>query len=186
MDLLSTAQRPAIKLQFVRCQDRWKHRWILATENTEVLIMTSLEGTPDQELPPSAPLQEASRHCLEQGDAILCVGMAGKSHWSASFSVEGQGQDAVIKSDLACLQKTFGPDSRLGSTYTLDHSCQVQSIDKNRIEILLENQNMIAFESLVGLETIFKLNDRTLSIVPGQESLNPVVATRWGFEVAST
>jgi hypothetical protein len=186
IEIQTSIQRPAIKLQFDRSKDRWEHRLILATEHSDLAIMSSVEGTPDQVLPPSAPLQDVSHHRLEQGEAVFCVGMAGKNHWSASFSVEQNGPAGLIKSDLACLQKAITPDASLGSTYALDLLCQIQSCTEKRVELLLD-QNVIIIEALLGnaFETIVELKDRMLRIRPSQISASPVVATRWGFVVAS-
>lgn len=186
IEIQTSNRLPAIKLQFDRREDRWEHCLILATEDSDLAIMSSLEGTPDQILPPSAPLQDVSRHSLEpKGDAVLCVGMAGKNHWSASFSIEPDVPAGLIKSDLACLQKTIVPNASLGSTYAVDSRCEIQSCSETRVELLL-HQKVIVIEALSGneFETIVELNDRVLSIRPGQISNSPVVATRWGFVVA--
>lgn len=183
IEIQTTGGTPVMKLQFDQGEDRWSHRLFLATEESDVGIMASDEGTPDQYWPSSAPLQDVSRHCLDQGDAILCVGMAGNSHWSASYSVECRGQTGAIKADLACLKKSNTADANIGSTYALDSNCQVQSLTDRRVEILLDNQYVLEIEALSGdeLETVFELNDRTLTVKPSRISTSPVVATRWGF-----
>lgn len=184
IEIQSSSQLPAIKLQFARGLDRWEHRLILLSEDSEIAIMTSIEGTPDQRLPASAPLQEASRHCLESGEAILCVGMAGKNHWSASFSVEQDGPVGLIKSDLACLQKSIAPVEKLGSTYALSLHCQVQSCSEKCIELKL-NQNAIFISALSTneVETKIELKDRHVWIRPSQISIEPSIPTRWGFMI---
>jgi hypothetical protein len=155
---------------------------MIATDESEAAIMSSIEGTPDQIWPTSAPLQDISRHSLQHGDAILCVGMAGKSHWSASFSVESNQQSSTVKADLACLQKVLSPGAKLGSTYALGEHCQVQSFTDHRVEIRMD-ENVFQVDALSGgdFSTVFELNERTLTIRPGEISTSPVIATRWGF-----
>ncbi len=187
IEIQTTRQRSTIKLRFDRGEDRWRHCLVLASGDSEFGIMSSVEGTPEQNFPPSAPLQDASRHRLEQGEAVLCVGMAGQSHWSAAFSVEHEGPAESIKSDLACLQKTTTPGAHLGSTYQLNLPCRVQSFNERCLEIRLENQNTFVVEALSGndFQTVFELNDRTFRVMPSQVSTSPVIATRWGFMVTN-
>ena len=188
IEIQTSHSQPAIKLQFDHREDRWAHRLIYANQDCEVEVMSSVEGSPDQVWPSSAPLQEVSRHSLEQGDALLCVGMAGKSHWSASYSVERNGQASVIKSDLACLQKASASDAMLGSTYELDLNCEARSVSENCFEILLDDQQVILIEALSGddFQTTIELIDRNLVIRPSQISASLVVATRWGFVAKAT
>ena len=175
-----------IKLEFARGPDRWAHRWLVATDNSELEIMSSEEGTPIQNWPSSPPLQEVSRHCLDGTVAILGVGMAGKSHWSASYSLDGVEFESAIKSDLACLQKSTASDASLGSKYSLGQNCQVQALSDRRVELLLEQIPIgISAISGTGFETGIRLADRTISITPERFSDRPNLATRWGFEIAT-
>ena len=185
IEIQTTARRQSIRLRFDWQEDRWAHHLIVPSELLETEIMSSVEGTPDQTWPPSAPLQDVSRHALEQGEAILCVGMAGKSHWSASFSAQAHGQTCQIKADLACLQKAIAPNAQLGSTYLLDQNLSVTSTSRDRVELLLDNQDVVEIEALSGegFDSSFELDDRTLTIKPIETSANPKVATRWGFTI---
>ena len=189
----SSADRSSIKLIFDQSVDRWTHYWLSATESREHAFLKSREGKPDQNWPASPPLQNVSRHALEQGAAVLCVGMAGNSHWSASYSIESPHQSGLpkrIKSDLACLQKdkshggTLG-SAFLGSTYEIDSGCRILSFAVDRIEILPTTQQVVVVEAISGddFETVFELTEQVLHIRPDLISKSPVVATRWGFRV---
>ena len=181
----------AVKLVFEQRNDRWAQQWFLITDQGRNVFLTSAEGTPDQNWPPSPPLQEVSRHELATGDAVLCVGMAGKSHWSASYSVESSTQPSQpiqINADLACLQK--GASSvpvemlAIGSTFELDAACTVVASTEGRIEVSLNaDQIVLTAFSGEGCETVFGLTDHTLRVRPRHVSNSPVVATRWGFVV---
>lgn len=189
-----------IKLAFEQHGDRWTHRWSAATETHEFPFLKSHEGLPDQIWPPSPPLQDVSQHALEHGDAVLCVGMAGTSHWSASYSIEKSGNRIWVKSDLACLQKGLASSSgdsssnddrvSLLSTYEIDSACKIDSSTSDRIELVSSMPNLNTQQRVVlkafsgeGIETAFELTDRTLCIKPREISKSPVVPTRWGFHL---
>jgi len=78
-----------LRAVFVRHGDRFAHRievrdkeaqqWITAAE--------SLEGTDDNHWPPSPPFQQLHVERRKEGEVVLLVGMAGRSHWSAAVDV---------------------------------------------------------------------------------------------------
>lgn len=154
--------------------------------------MQSVEGTPDQDWPPSPPLQELNQLELELGNSVLGVGMAGHSHWSASFSIEPTGDGSNhVKSDLACLQKkpvtglVSETDSSLGSTYQFSQDCEIQSFSETRVEVVTPSVQTIVLDAVVDDDgaSVFLVQGRTLAVLPRQISKSPVRATRWGFLV---
>lgn len=91
-----------LRVRFTRERDRYAHA-ILAVEpgGREQLLLESVEGTADDEWPPSPPLQSLSIEELAPGRrAALLVGMAGRSHWSASIEAI-PGRTALVF-DVAC------------------------------------------------------------------------------------
>lgn len=78
------------------------------------ILLESREGLPADEWPPSPPLQTLSIEKLTDGRTVaLLVGMAGRSHWSAS--IEPVANRAGLIFDIACRHSTR-PNS-LGSVY---------------------------------------------------------------------
>lgn len=182
-------QQPSIRLVFEKTDDRWKHSWIARTGPTEQMILTSVEGTPEQNWPPSPPLQDINQHSLDSGDAVLGVGMAGKSHWSASYTVESDTdspQLVSIKSDLACLQNRASHQSMIGSEYEIDSAWEVKSANECRMELTTASGHAVILKAFSSdaCQTIFDFNDSTLIIRPASLSNQPKVATRWGFELS--
>jgi hypothetical protein len=91
-----------LRVRFTRERDRYAHA-ILAIEPSgrEHLLLESVEGTADDEWPSSPPLQSLSIEELAPGRrAALLVGMAGRSHWSASIEAI-PGRTALLF-DIAC------------------------------------------------------------------------------------
>lgn len=90
------------ELSFERRGDRWGYTLsLIASGGRRCVLVASVEGTPEQAWPPSPPLQALDRQTLADGRAVaLLVGMAGRSHWSAS--VELDAARGAIRFDLAC------------------------------------------------------------------------------------
>ncbi|MFK7768423.1 MAG: hypothetical protein AB8B55_14475 [Mariniblastus sp.] len=189
-------QHGKLGLLFAQSADRWSHDWFFHDANDQKLakLLTSVEGTPEDEWPTCPPMQDVSQHELESGGAILGVGMAGKSHWSASYSIEANGDSHIIKSDLACLRKQIasGDDDSLqfGSNYEMSEDWEVDSFDETKITLRPTDSSgsktriVIQAFTAEGRSTTFKMSERILTIEPNLISQSTVLATRWGFEVS--
>ncbi|MEX2025789.1 MAG: hypothetical protein WEH44_00790, partial [Pirellulaceae bacterium] len=110
-----------LRVEFFKNGDRYAHRLAAvlvddAGRETVIPLAESVECDNDDPWPPSPPLQSLSIEELAGGrTAALLVGMAGRSHWSASVEVvPGSGS---TKFQLASRFTTV-PD-RLGSTYRI-------------------------------------------------------------------
>lgn len=104
----------AFALEFFWQQDRFAHRVVRQLETEREICLQSQEGTPQQIWPPSPPFQSISVETQDSRQVALLVGMAGKSHWSASVSPVPAPQ-AGWEFDVACLAKQ--PPQWLGSLY---------------------------------------------------------------------
>lgn len=102
--------------------DRWTHR-LETTASDASSEWTSVDEpmppTMDPRWPSSPVLVELSRlkvpgHGAAGGSAILGVGLAGRSHFSASITPDPGAAD-TIRFEIAC--RLHGPPGRLGSTY---------------------------------------------------------------------
>ena len=169
-----------LRLQFDKSGDRWGHRWQLVDSTGQTTdVLTSLEGNDQDTFPASSALQEINLHELPTGQAVLGVGMAGKGHWSASYSVEMSDEQPVIKCDLACLLKQLNVDGQwLGSTYSVGDDVSVEH-DEPQIRFSLNNQSfaLTANDNFASIE----VDKRRIQIVPKNFSDSKTVATRWVF-----
>jgi hypothetical protein len=107
----------ALRVEFLWLGDRFGHM-ISVVESTGKVqpILESVEGAADDAWPPSPPLQSLRVETLPGGRrAALLVGMAGRSHWSAS--VEAPPGEAAFVFDLAC--RHSARPAHLGSLYRL-------------------------------------------------------------------
>lgn len=106
-----------IRIEFDWRGDRYGHTISLVNAASEIEpLLESIEGSGDDGWPPSPPLQSLSIERLSDGrPAALLVGMAGRSHWSAS--IEPDRAVPMLVFDVAC-RHPAGTTS-LGSRYRL-------------------------------------------------------------------
>lgn len=104
-----------IRLEFRWLDDRYGQVISrIQPKRDDKLLLESVEDLPTGEWPPSPPLQTLSIEKLPDGRTVaLLVGMAGRSHWSAS--IEPAVNRAGLTFDIAC-RHSVRPDS-LGSIY---------------------------------------------------------------------
>jgi len=88
------------QLVFEQHEDRISHRIEVQSAGRWRTLIESVEGTADAWWPPSPPLQSLHVESRSTGSVALLVGMAGRSHWSASVEIAAGGEEALF--DLAC------------------------------------------------------------------------------------
>lgn len=159
-----------------RVADRFRHEVLITTAETRVML-TSLEGTDDQAWPPSPPFQELHTRQSSAGvDAVMLVGRAGRSHWSASIELD-RSQEAVLF-DVAC--RSSGPIHWLGSSY--------QWLG-NALAVSEEGQTVLGSSDfqLDVLEGQAKVSDQgethVLSIVPVWTVSSASQTIRWRYRI---
>lgn len=171
-----------LKLVFEHQADRWVHRLVLTDEETETIVLQSLEGNAEQLWPPSPPLQDASHHSLATGEAVLAVGMAGKSHWSASFSID----DGMILADLACLIKNQPPPNTdaIASQYEIGQNVNA-TCHENGCTRLQIGSCQIDIQSVSDSDwaTGSKIENQKFILCPLELSNMPGQPTRWGYRL---
>jgi len=111
-----------LRVRFFWRDDRYAHEIWLLDGADWVRALESVEGTPVDDWPASPPFQSVV--VVDRRDdgrpVALLVGMAGKSHWSASAEIDPQ--VPCVSFDVACRVRgsRCGP---LGSAYLSDANC---------------------------------------------------------------
>jgi hypothetical protein len=116
-----------LRVEFLWHVDRFRHV-ISAIEPTGVSIplLESLEGSLADNWPPSPPLQSLHLETQPGGRRVaLLVGMAGKSHWSASIGLAASGTGLVF--DLAC--RASGSPGQIGTSYRIASAARLADAD---------------------------------------------------------
>jgi hypothetical protein len=104
-----------LRVRFVVQGDRVAHEISLLGDDRWQVVLSTVEGDPTQDWPPSPPWQ--SLHIERPPDEparALLVGMAGRSHWSASVLLDSS--PPRLRFDIACRVRP-GPAGRLGVVY---------------------------------------------------------------------
>ncbi len=117
-DKLLTIETPgskagALRVEFPRIDDRYHHRVFLVRDGEPQLLLTSVEGTPEEYWPSSPPLQQLSIEDRGDLQVALAVGMAGSSHWSMSV----ESSLTRLTFDYAC--RCREEPEWLGTTYAI-------------------------------------------------------------------
>lgn len=104
-------------VEFTWSGDRWTHRIGPADGGAPGLEWISVQGTADGRADPRWPaspvLVEVTRVATATGPALVGVGLAGRSHFSATFTAEQAA--AAIRVEVAC--RLHEQPAWLGSTY---------------------------------------------------------------------
>lgn len=108
-----------LRVRFYWQGDRYAHEVSRRIDGDWRPLLVSVEGSPQDDWPASPPFQ--SLHIEERDDGrtlALLVGMAGKSHWSASIEIETRQQQPLpcVSFDVACRVGDC-PPGPLGSAY---------------------------------------------------------------------
>ncbi len=108
-----------LRVRFYWHLDRYAHEVSRRIDGNWQPLLTSVEGSPADDWPASPPFQSLHIEQRDDGRTLaLLVGMAGKSHWSASIEIEaGQQQPSpCVSFDVACRVHDC-PPGPLGSAY---------------------------------------------------------------------
>ncbi len=169
-----------MRVRFAMANDRYAHEVWLADGATWVKVLSSLEGSPNEPWPESPALQSLHMEGDRQGQpTALLVGMAGKSHYSLSASLDAAAK--CIRFDVACRAggSQIGP---LGSRYRVWQS--VESHD-DRHAILA---SAMPAEASVELEICQQLGSArmeahgdTIGVVAEKPSESLPHTVRWGY-----
>ena len=103
-----------VTITFTWAGDRWSHAVALADGRAWQSVEGARPVDGDQRWPASPVLVEVSPMETAHGPAILGVGLAGRSHFSASFSGDPD-HAGRIRCEIAC--RLNEPPVWLGSTY---------------------------------------------------------------------
>lgn len=161
-------------------KDRYQHRW---TFDDPAETVASIESDSSVVWPVNPPLQQIHQQSFGDGrEIIFGVGMAGRSHWSASFTLVPDLKCWIV--ELAC-RAPLKAESLL-SSYRLDPSWETVSEDKLQIR---RSHSLISLEANPPLT----LADRRVGAESGKHSdelifrpakiAEGAATTQWAFRL---
>ena len=119
------------RVEFHWTGDRYRHQWCFSAGDEPAAVLSSIESTADAIWPVSPPLQQVHLQSFDDGrEVIFGVGMSGRGHWSASFTMVPELHGWIV--EFAC-RSPLMPE-RLGCLYQLsdgwdqqEHAWQYQT-----------------------------------------------------------
>lgn len=157
--------------------DRYFHRIESLSGNTARLLLESLEGSDNDQWPSSAPLQQLS---IEERpgnrQVALLVGMAGRSHWSAS--VTAARQDRSLLFEMAC--RTNDTLARLLSSYRIRGGIQPGAVRDNQLR-----WPGVAF-STSSAKIQFEPSEKAFEVRARKPDIEGITTVQWSYEVRLT
>lgn len=169
-----------LEARFLWRKDRFAHQLVLVTPDAEWLLLQSVEGTDQEDFPPSPPLQDMSVERRVGSQVALGVGMAGSSMWS--LSVEALTGTGDLFFEWACQTRgallwpkncyyLFHNDRGANSTPDEVRLCRWQGSDGVPVQVLLILEQTPATlplgytiadqEASIPTNTLLAVNDST-------------------------
>ncbi len=164
---------PLGQLQFHWQDDRYQHQWL--SDSGDLLLQSIETKAP---WPASPPLQQIHQQSFPDGrDVIFGVGMSGRGHWSASFTLVPDLNCWIV--ELAC-RSPVAPEV-LGSTYELPP--EWKQADANGICEL--KNGSFSYEPIAPAVVTFNAAKSSTHVAP---PVIPEEATtvQWAFRLRAT
>lgn len=165
-------------LCFEWAEDRYCHRWEFSQDPDA--SVASIESGNNEAWPLSPPLQQIHRQSFGDGrEVIFGVGMAGRGHWSASYTLVPELGCWIV--ELAC-RSPIAPE-RLICSYELDKHWASSPSDAQPIGA----QRTLGAEQQVQLEaiaptTIAESQSQTVRFLPASLATS-ASTTQWAFRL---
>ncbi len=166
--------------------DRFGHciKFISSENSVDIspnaVLLSTVEGSDVQPWPPSPPLQDYSIEQRNDKTLLLAVGMAGRSHWSASIAADLKNH--CLEFDMACRIKS--PPEFIGTTYNLSRSCQIEQISQHQIAISANSQSVnLTIDPAVGNAVFNRDGDDQISIVAECPTFEKESTIRWNYRL---
>jgi hypothetical protein len=173
-----------LRVEFVWRGDRFGQVIsVVGADGVAAPLLESVEEANADGFPASPPLQSLSIETLADGRrAALLVGMAGRSHWSAS--IEPLADAAGLLFDIAC--RAGEPRPRLASEYAIAverlNEAQGEVTDSG-IELRFGDQTLVG-RALLGTASATTPSEKSLTFAPIAAPATKLGATiRWRYEI---
>jgi len=173
MNNIVLAASDNLRLMFDRRGDRWGHQIEVNPDGAWVAALSSIEGSPADDWPPSPAFQHIHLQTFSiNGPTALLVGKAGASHWSAA--IEADREAGVLRFDIAC-RLSSGP-KYLGSTYSIIKDRNESAPRRLRIEVAMINDACLR---------AIQASETEMAVCVTSESLPEPRTIRWKYVVNS-
>jgi hypothetical protein len=140
-----------LRVRFYWHGDRYAHEVSVRSGDGWLPALVSVEGSPEHDWPASPPFQSLHIEQRDDGRTLaLLVGMAGKSHWSASIEIDPQ--VPCVAFDVACRAR----------------GCEAGSLRSSyRVADAAVSNSAVEAGELLAIELGHRFGPATLEIVEG-------------------
>ena len=165
-------------LRFRWESDRYFHQFDFSALAGNECVIQSVESDNEQAWPVSPPLQQIHQQSFADGrDVIFGIGMAGRGHWSASFTLVPELKSWIV--ELAC-RSSSRPEA-LSSTYDFQTAEHLVERSEETGDIVLAAGKSVRFEAVSPSSKGLYTNNQ-LAIQPATlEDQSETV--QWAFRV---
>ncbi|MGN6133430.1 MAG: hypothetical protein ACTHOU_02975 [Aureliella sp.] len=163
------------RVEFHWTGDRYRHQWRFPARDDAPPVLSSVESTADAIWPASPPLQQVHLQSFDDGrEVIFGVGMSGRGHWSASFTMVPELNGWIV--EFAC-RSPLMPE-RLGCLYELadgwDRSQQTWQYQSG--------DSKLSFEAIAP-STLTVDDAQRLVLAPGALPTTTPSTTQWAYRL---
>lgn len=161
------------RVDFLWTGDRYQHSWRFPEVANAMPLLTSVESGADAVWPISPPLQQVHLQSFDDGrEVIFGVGMSGRGHWSASFTMVPELKAWIV--EFAC-RSPLMPE-KLGCIY------QRQGEWSHSPQGWQCQNGMLTFEAIAPSLLVADSHDQFLLSPGALPSIVPST-TQWAYRI---
>lgn len=163
------------RVEFHWTGDRYRHHWQFPGANEATSQLTSVESTADAIWPSSPPLQQVHLQSFDDGrEVIFGLGMSGRGHWSASFTMVPELKGWIV--EFACRSQLI--PERLGCVYQRGSDWK----DSEQGWHCQCGSSRVAIEAISPSTLVFDGQDQLL-LAPGALPTATPSTTQWAYRL---
>jgi hypothetical protein len=178
---------PQCEIDFRFHDDRHGHVILIRLQNEVLEILESVEGTDDDEWPPSPPLQQIHEQELPSGSVIWGLGMSGSSHWSGSFAFETDGHSDTRRLHAELALRSDSRNADAVSTYrVIDPKTTVNKTTETSLEVSTQLSALKISVDLERAQLEWIPERRLLTVRPRVIPESTKVTQSWDYYLGAT
>lgn len=164
------------RVEFHWAGDRYRHQWRFPINEEPVTVLSSVESTADAIWPVSPPLQQVHLQSFDDGrEVIFGVGMSGRGHWSASFTMVPELNGWIV--EFACRSPLL--PERLGCLYETGDGWEHQPEGAWNFRL---RETRLGFEAIAP-STLAADGATGLILAPGALPTTAPSTTQWAYRL---
>ena len=158
--------------------DRWHHRVEMQAGSKWIVVLRSVEGVPEEDLPPSPAIQDLNPHVdSDVGLAVLGVGMSGGNHWSLVCKTHISPQNGASQLAFSFACRSRHPPVRIGNTYEAIQETRFTP-QEDTMQLVSSPGSMIV--ATTGVDDITEVNQQLcLEQFPARNSTKDTKPRTW-------